>query len=82
MDTISVNPALTFGQQLVGLNFNPSHDDKVGQAKQLFADLADMVEQNDGGEKPSYLYNLIKGNALREILNAQMNVVKLLTLKY
>jgi hypothetical protein len=76
---------LTFGEKLVGLNFNPSNDDKVGKAKRLCADLADLVYNNDaaiGTEPPTYLYNLIKGKALGEILNAQMNVVKVLTLKY
>lgn len=76
------NNQLTFGQQLVGLTFNPSGDEKVNRAKLLCSELADLVNDNDGGEKPSYLYNLVKGSALREILNAQMNVVKLLTLKY
>lgn len=72
----------TFGQKAVGLSFNPSNDDKVGKAKRLCADLADLVNDNDAGDSQTYLYNLIKGSALREILNAQMNVVKLLTLKY
>lgn len=73
---------LTFGGKLVGLTFNPSGDDKVSKAKLLCAELADMVESNEVEGQPSYLYNLVKGNALREILNAQMNIVKLLTLKY
>lgn len=74
--------ALTFGEKLVGIQFNPANDDKVAKAKQLCAELANLVESNPVEGQPSYLYNLIKGNALREILNAQMNTVKLLTLKY
>lgn len=74
---------LTFGQQLVGINFNPAGDEKVNRAKQLCADLADLVNENaPANSEQSYLYNLIKGSALREILNAQMVTVKLLTLKY
>lgn len=73
----------TFGMLLAGVSFNPSGDAKVNQVKNLFAQLADIVESakpaNDTA--PSYLFNLIKGNALREILNAQMNAVKLITLK-
>lgn len=37
-------PTLTFGQRLVGINFIPANDDKVGQAKSLCAQLADLVE--------------------------------------
>lgn len=72
---------LTFGEKLVGINFNPAADSKVDRAKQLCAELADLVNE-EGTPESSYLFNLIKGNALREILNAQMNAVKLLTLKY
>lgn len=74
---------LTFGQELVGLKFNPSNDDLVGKAKQLCADLADMVMADaELTGAPDYKYNLIKGKALGEILSAQILVVKLLTLKY
>lgn len=76
---------LTFGMQLVGITFNPSGDEKVNKAKQLCAELADLVNndfQSENGSQPSYLYNLIKGKVLAEILTAQMLAVKLLTLKY
>jgi hypothetical protein len=72
---------LTFGQLLVGLNFNPSNDPKVQKAKQLCAELADLVR--DGNEVLN-LNNSVKHHLLHhtygEILNAQMNVVKVLTL--
>jgi hypothetical protein len=72
---------LTFGQLLVGLNFNPSNDPKVQKAKQLCAELADLVR--DGNEVLD-LNNSVKHHLLHhtygEILNAQMNVVKVLTL--
>jgi len=74
---------LSFGKQLVGLTFNPSGDEKVNRAKELCAELADLVMDSD--ETPgsnTYLKNLIKGSALKEILNAQMVTVKFLTLKY
>lgn len=83
MSEVTQAPALTFGQELVGLKFNPSNDDLVGKAKQLCADLADMViADSEAIGTPDYKYNLIKGKALGEILSAQMLVVKLLTLKY
>jgi hypothetical protein len=72
---------MTLGERLVGLNFNPSNDDKVGKAKRLCADLADLLyNDRKGGEIPP-LYNELFHHAIGEILNAQMNVVKVLTLK-
>lgn len=74
---------LTDGMKLVGINFNPSGDEKVNKAKQLCAELADLVMEDAALQsQPSYLYNLVKGKALGEILSAQMLAVKLLTLKY
>ena len=74
---------MTFGEKLVGLTFNPSGDDKVAKAKQLCAELADLVA-NDYDERhlQSELQSRLFNHTIGEILNAQMNVVKLLTLKY
>ena len=76
--------SLTFGQKLVGLNFNPSNDDKVGKAKKLCADLADLLhdEMYKGNGEVSELQSSLYSHTIGEILNAQMNVVKVITLKY
>lgn len=76
--------ALTFGEKLVGLNFNPSADDKVAQAKALFAKAADLLEEEYRSKNlgASPLANTLYQHAVGEVLNAQMNVVKVLTLKY
>ena len=74
---------MTFGEKLVGLNFNPSNDTAVDKAKRLCAELADLV--NDYRNQPresSALEAQLYNHTIGEILNAQMNVVKLLTLKY
>ena len=73
---------LTFGEQLVGLNFNPSNDDAVSKAKKLCADLADLLCAEIQGREQSLLGNQLYNHAIGEILNAQMNVVRVLTLKY
>ena len=73
---------LTFGEQLVGLTFNPSNDDKVTKAKKLCADLADLVMDNYNSHEITMLEGRLINHTIGEILNAQMNVVKLLTLKY
>ena len=77
------NKKLTFGQKLVGTTFNLSGDDKVARAKQLCADLADLVNQSfyEGEQdyNPLELRHQLFNHTIGEILNAQMNVVKLLT---
>jgi hypothetical protein len=75
--------SMSFGQKLVGITFNPSGDEKINKAKTLCAELADLVHENymdseTGSTHADILYN----HTIGEILNAQMNVVKLLTLKY
>lgn len=74
---------LSFGSKLVGISFNPAGDDKVGQAKRLCADLADLLHNHvNRSSERSALENQLHNHAVGEILNAQMNVVKVLTLKY
>lgn len=77
------NKSLSFGERLVGLNFNPSNDDSVSKAKRLCADLADLIDQERSQrEYHSELSEAVYSHAIGEILNAQMNAVKFLTLKY
>jgi hypothetical protein len=76
---------LTFGEKLVGLTFNPSGDPKVQKAKALCAELADLVNEsfyNVQEEEGSILRHVLFNHTIGEILNAQMNVVKVLTFKY
>ncbi len=70
----------TFGQKLVGASFNPSQDPRVDRAKEICAELVDMVrpEMLDVDNTVRYYLTM---HTIGEILNAQMNVVKLLTLK-
>ena len=74
---------LTFGEKLVGATFNPSGDDKVAKAKQLCAELADLLHDDFSNKAAhSSLGATLAEHAIGEILNAQMSVVKVLTLKY
>jgi len=78
----SAQRQLSFGEKLVGLNFNPSNDDKVSQAKRLCAQLADLLYEDQLNSETSELKKILLPATYAEILNAQMNVVKVLTLKY
>ena len=73
---------LSFGEKLVGLQFNPANDSKVDQAKRLFAQAADLIHDDHKGEGATDQYDELYHHTIGEILNAQMNVVKVLTLKY
>lgn len=74
---------LTFGEKLVGIGFNPSADLKVQRAKEICAELTNMIHEhmNETIDESSDLKYVIYQHALGEILNAQMNAVKLLTFK-
>lgn len=80
------NKEFTYGEKLVGLTFNPSGDPKVQRAKELCAELADLVHnsfmEREAKQETILLNAQLFNHAVGEILNAQMNVVKMLTLKY
>ncbi len=79
----ATNRDLTFGENLVGVSFNPSQDPKVAKAKQLCAELADLLnDHNNSKEVKTQDGQRLFSHAVGEILNAQMNVVKVLTLNY
>ena len=78
--------SLTFGQKAVGLNFNPSGDENVTKAKQLSADLIDLVEEHkekvsSQGIQLSWITNVFRTAAFNAVITAQLAVVKFLTWK-
>jgi len=81
MEDMTTRP-MTFGEMLVGVDFNPSGDPKVNRVKQLCAELADIVQDNLTSKGHSQLSVGIHQNAFSEILNGQMNIVKAITFKY
>jgi hypothetical protein len=73
--------SLSFGEQLVGVTFNPSNDDKVSKLKSLFAEIANIVQDEHLTHQEHYTRSILFNHTVGEILNAQMNCVKLVTLK-
>lgn len=72
---------LTFGEQLVGVTFNPSGIASVNRLKEIFAEAADIVvNNNNDGRLENDLTRLIDNAALESILAAQMMAVKSVTL--
>jgi hypothetical protein len=78
------NPAKqgqTFGQRLVGIRFNPSNNDSVHAAKQVFATMIDQMSDlrdlaNSQNKFDQYRYCSI---AITELQTAQMWIVKAIT---
>ncbi len=66
------NRELTFGEKVVGLTFNPFGDDNVTKAKQLMAEVIDLVTEKGQG------FNQL---AIDQLMLAQMAAVKSLTWK-
>ena len=72
----------TFGEQLIGVDFNPSGDPTVHKVKMMFAEIAEIMKQNYMGENKHPLKSLLFDHAVGEVVNAQMSVIKVLTLKH
>jgi hypothetical protein len=83
------NQELTFGQKAVGLNFNHAEGElnlKVHRAKQLSADLIDMICPNGEQDITIAEFNggltwFLRVAAFNAIKIAQMEAVKYLTWK-
>lgn len=70
----------TIGEKLVGIDFNPSGDDKVSKIKALYAEIIDLlndqIKEENSGQKNRHL-----SVAITEAQTAQMWAVKALTYK-
>ena len=76
--------SFTPGEIAVGIQFNPSGDEKVNRIKVLCAELFDIVEQSvpaDDGTIPTARKRKMRDAALNNIITAQMWAVKVITLK-
>lgn len=76
--------SMTKGEYRVGINFNPSGDDMVGQIKRKAADLIDLIAAipvPDSGKPADYAVEVVRLKALAqtEIESAAMWAVKAAT---
>ena len=71
----------TFGELLVGLEFNPSGDPDVHRVKELAAEMAEILKRRYEEDQRGPVKGLLFDHAVGEILNAQMTVVKVITMK-
>jgi hypothetical protein len=68
----------TLGQRLVGLDFNPSGNEKVNKVKQLFADIIDLVTEDAVNGEPK-VQEQFTDLAVSQTVLAQMAAVKAIT---
>jgi hypothetical protein len=79
-ESVIIPTELTPGQKAVGLNFNPSGDDAVAQAKQKFADIIDQMDElRNTSTSPGVKRHA--SVAITDAETAQMRAVKALTWK-
>ena len=72
---------LSFGELLVGIEFNPSNDSDVAKVKSMMAEIANLMKDAYNTEQKSPIKSLLFDHAVGELVNAQMAVVKLITFK-
>lgn len=66
----------TTGQKLVGLDFNPSGDEKVLRIKQAIAAVIDLI---DASTPTSWLHRQLVVQTINSLVTAQMWAVKVVT---
>lgn len=72
---------MSLGEYRVGIDFNPSGDDLVGQIKRKSADLIDLISSIPDGGSHSGERRRLKALAMTEIESAAMWGVKAATKK-
>ena len=80
MMEINNNSKLTFGEELLGVKLTELPNDNIGRVNTLFVEVANIIEDSfySSGEKNSEIRNILFDHTVSEILNAQMNAVKLI----
>jgi hypothetical protein len=71
----------SFGEQLIGIDIDSPETDDVTKVKKLFAEVAEIMKKNYSENSKHPVKSLLFDHAVGEITNAQMSVVKVLTLK-
>lgn len=72
---------LSFGEKLVGIEFNPSNDAGVAKVKELFAEAANILKDSYTTSEGSAVKSLLFDHAVGELVSAQMAIVKVITFK-
>jgi len=68
---------LSFGEKAMGVKFNPSGDEKVAKLKALYAEIADILNDDRGDNRDERAR--VASVAITEAQGAQMWAVKAVT---
>lgn len=79
--TVKETKILSFGELLVGIEFDSANEDKVTKVKNLMAEIANIVLEEYNAEGKSPIKSLLFDHAIGEIVSAQMAAVKVITFK-
>ena len=79
--TVKETKILSFGEILVGIEFDSANEDKVTKVKNLMAEIANIVLEEYNAEGKSPIKSLLFDHAIGEIVSAQMAAVKVITFK-
>lgn len=72
----------SFGEQLIGIDNRVVPETEVEKVKHLFAEIAEIMKNHYSNNTKHPVKSLLFDHAVGEISNAQMSVVKVLTLKH
>lgn len=72
---------LSFGELLVGIEFDSGNEDDESKVKKMFAEMANLMKDSYNNEQKSPVKSLLFDHAVGELVNAQMAIVRLITYK-
>ena len=79
MEEKTTEQELTFGQQIIGVSFNPSSMPEVDTTKMMCAGLIDALANSFDNQQIAPMHGKIVDAAIIKIVEAQIMVVKALT---
>lgn len=78
---IKETKVLSFGELLIGIEFDSSNEDATFKVKSMMAELANILKDEYNTEQKSPIKSLLFDHAVGELVNAQMAIVKVITFK-
>lgn len=78
---VNASKVLTFGEELVGIEFSTEDDSDVFKVKKMMAEVTNILKDNYNQEMRSPAKSFLFDHAVGELISAQMAVVKVITHK-
>lgn len=82
MENNSTGREMTYGEKAVGLSFNPGGNPKVDEVKKLYAQIIDLLAEENPINSETSLKGRILGRAINDAMGAQMWAVKAITYQF